>query len=178
MKLIETVSVLVVLGGCASFVPKPTQLTSAAAYRENLVLSKSLAPVEVQIESLSTAPDPAQRKAAAFRIVVFFTVHLDDHIRWVERELYPVAEKLEAGVTPLTAFLREENAIMRRRLADLAEDTKRDDIDVKIFSARAYELIGLLRGHVEAEERILLPLVAQKQTSVRIVPIVDHSEHE
>lgn len=154
----------IALPGCPTIDSKPVTLTSSGSpierlLREHADLRQRLDDGEKQLALLAAMTDRAEQRTIMQRLVVFFTVHVDDHARWEERDLYPVADKQVGGTAPFTASLREEHAVMKRWIADLTRISNADYPDTADFARRAYELVGLVRAHLEAEDRTLLPFI-------------------
>jgi hemerythrin-like domain-containing protein len=107
-----------------------------------------------------------EQGATMARVVGFLREHLIGHADWEERVLYPLVDR-EAGSGPeaFTASMRREHRIIARWTDELAGAAAHKEPDVVAFSARAYNLLGLVMAHLEEEEDVLLPVLDRTMTA-------------
>ena len=55
--------------------------------------------------------------------------------------------------------MRYEHGVVGRWIGELAQEAKRPAPDVKAFTRRTDNLLGLLEAHFEEEEHVLLPIL-------------------
>ncbi len=100
---------------------------------------------------------------------------LDEKLRtqndWEERALYPIidARTTCAGVA-MSAVMKIEHARMAQSLDVLSELARAPAPDARRFSQVFERLVGLLLGHLEVEDRALLPLLEPDPGAARGSP--------
>lgn len=129
---------------------------------EHVALVARLKEVEATIDSLVATPKKSEQRATMHRLVVFFTAHVGEHARWEEQRLYDVVDRRVGGAVRVTSALRHEHVVMSRwtdELTRLSSSEQVDDVDVRSFVRIAWQLVGVVRAHLEAEDTTILPLL-------------------
>lgn len=140
--------------------PKPTE----PLRRKHAEVREQLRQIDRWIDELHLAAGSAQ-KAIMLQIVHCFRTRVLVHAEWEERFLYPAVDRRAGGSQPFTASMRHDHTIAIHRLAEIDIESSRDNPDARWFSRRADQLLGLLLAHLDAEERILLPVLDQTMTA-------------
>ena len=97
---------------------------------------------------------------------------LEPHLAWEEASLYPEIDEL-AGTAWATRVARFEHRSLRTRIADLQRDWTRlrEITDRERHNQALADLFGLealLRAHLEAEERLLIPVLIEPHAALAI----------
>src|SRR5262245_8964752 len=152
--------------GCHLSEPKPTRLTSVTLPTERVRSEqedavKRLDAEEKTIEVLDNEPRLSEQRVLMNRLLVFFTIHVEEHGRWEERTIYDPVDRYVGGNLRFTTVLREQNDIARRWLRELERIADAVDPDVKSFVRYAHGLMALKRVHLEIDERVVLPVLGR-----------------
>jgi iron-sulfur cluster repair protein YtfE (RIC family) len=141
--------------------PKPTE----PIRRKNAEVREQLGQIDRWIDELPLADGSAQ-KAIMLQIVHSFRTRVLVHAEWEESVLYPAVDRRAGGgPLPFTASMRHDHTVAVHRLAEIDSESSRDNPDARWFARRADQLLGLLLAHLDAEERILLPVLDQAMTA-------------
>lgn len=125
-----------------------------------------LANVEKWTAQLRQQQDPDQQKATAAQILDYYRNRLIPHAQWEEAHLYPLIDKLTQTTTQnrYTDTMRHEHTIVARWIARLEAEAAKPNPDYTQFAQKADQLTGLILGHFELEDEILLPHVDKTMT--------------
>lgn len=140
--------------------PRPTEHFRS----EHLELKKHLSEVEQWVSDLQVVADASKQKDKLSKITAFFKEHIEPHAEWEERRLYPAVDKRTCTSPGFTATMRHEHKIVARWISDLQKETSAKSPDLRKFSRKADQLLGLIKAHFEEEEEILLPVLDKSMT--------------
>jgi len=149
---------------------RPTTVTSAIVPKRTLIaehatLARQVEEASEAVVAFSLVEDDAELKDRVSRLATHLGTQLSEHTRREESVVYELADQRTNGkVDSLTATLREEHRVIARWIADLGEAAHQDYVDRRDLVRRAHELIGLIRAHLEIEDRLLLPLLDRTMT--------------
>lgn len=117
------------------------------------------------IDELISALDelePISRAAVMRKVAQFFEDQILPHGEWEEGCLYPLLDQWGDLEQSPTSPLREEHRLLARYSHELSVTLAKPHLDPREFSLRAEQLVGLTLTHLEREEALLLPLLAQR----------------
>lgn len=150
-------------------------LPTAGFRAEHATLRQHLAHVRDEVGALPGEPSETQRQTAS-AVVEFLQKEIAPHGGWEERVLYPLVDRLAGGGPHrFTATMRYEHRVVARWIDALAAEAAKPTPDYRAFARRADNLLGLLEGHFEEEEQVLLPLIDRSMTRQQFEAAV--SEH-
>ena len=133
--------------------------------QEHTDITTELERASDMVESLAVASKNDQRETVS-EIVEIFTRRIAPHSELEEQVLYPVIDRHAGmGKFPFTSTMRHEHVIINRWIRELEELSKLPDVDVRVFSRRADQLLGLIYAHFEDEEEVLLQVLDVTMTS-------------
>ena len=124
---------------------------------------------------LSADTEAVQRETLA-DFLRFLEAHIGPHAAWEETHLYPIADRLVGGRESFTAALHHEHRIIRRRARALAEEAALPNPDWHTFVRHMDRLMGLLEGHFETEEEVLLPILDREMSAEQFATIIGARE--
>jgi hemerythrin-like domain-containing protein len=136
--------------------------------KEHLEMKKHLAHVEDLVGNLGRS-NPEEQKKKMMEIVSFFQVHIKPHAEWEEEKLYPAVDKRtckgsDKGSDVFTATMRHEHKIIGRWIDEIASEANSKSPNAQRFSRKTDQLLGLINGHFEEEEEVLLPILDRSMT--------------
>lgn len=134
---------------------------------EHAALLTRISAVDALASALATAGSPAERLRTMAQIFEFFQAHLLPHAVAEDAALYPVADAKAEGAHPFTASLRYEHRVISRWIDELSVLLRRSApsaADARMFARRTDALLGLVRGHFECEEEVVLGLLDRTMT--------------
>lgn len=131
---------------------------------EHVELKKHVSEVEQWVGDLYAASDASKQKDKLTKITGFFKEHIKPHAEWEEKRLYPAVDKRTCTGHTFTATMRQEHKIVGRWIGDLEQATSAKNPDLRKFARKADQLLGLIKGHFEDEEEILLPILDKSMT--------------
>ncbi|MCC6659521.1 MAG: hemerythrin domain-containing protein [Phycisphaerales bacterium] len=108
---------------------------------------------------------PEEQRRTMQRAVTFLKEHIAAHAADEERVLYPVVQRESGPGSRLTAVPIYEHRIVERLIAALDKEASQRTPDAAAFALTAHHLTGLLLGHFEIEEQVLLPVLDQTMTA-------------
>jgi iron-sulfur cluster repair protein YtfE (RIC family) len=119
----------------------------------------------IQVGKLSKQT-PEEQKASMTEIVASFTDNIHSHAKIEEQVLYPAVDQAAGSPAeyPFTATMRYEHRIIGRWITELRNHSSQPSPDIRAFTRRAENLLGLISAHLEEEEDILLPVLDSKMT--------------
>lgn len=146
--------------GDPSSSPRPTE-----AFRAHHVeILEHLGHIDAMAVGLR-AQSPEEQIATMRRVVTFLREHIAAHAADEERVLYPVVQHHAGDDNQLTTVPIYEHRIVERWIAELDQESTKQDPDAAAFALTAHQLTGLLRGHFEVEEEVLLPVLDETMTA-------------
>lgn len=151
--------------GC-SLMAALTVMATAPPRRPGTTPDSGHAELKRRVEDLTTRVrslgelSPDEQQAAMAAIAGAFDEALRTQNEWEERVLYPVIDARTAcsGVA-ISALMQIEHARMAQSLDALAELARGQAPDARRFALVFERLVGLLLGHLEVEDRALMPLL-------------------
>ncbi len=145
----------------SSTTPTSASIPTQQVRRDHEELAARLDEAERTIAALAASHDTNEQITLMHELVVLFSVHVEEQADWEERVLFPQVEQ-RAGGAAITAPFRTDHATIERWLRELVAMHDADPPDPAAFVLRSYQLLDLVRGHVEREDRALLPLLPQQ----------------
>lgn len=139
------------------------ELVTEPFRREHAVLHEHLAHVQKHVGRIPYA-GPAEQRKLMLEVLRFLRQHVLTHAHWEEQVLYPIVDRKAGNGGPFTATARHEHRIVARWLDELDQAAEPDEPDGRLFARKADQLIGLLLGHFEGEEEVLLPVLDRTMT--------------
>lgn len=133
---------------------------------EHAALLRRISAIDALVSALGASGSPAERLGTMTEIFEFFQAHLLPHADAEDQVLYPVADAKAAG-GQFTASLRHEHRVISRWIDELSVLLRRKPPtadDARMFARRTDALLGLVRGHFECEEEVVLGLLDRTMT--------------
>ena len=146
--------------GDPSSSPRPTETFRA----HHVEILEHLGHIDAMAVALRTQSSEEQI-ATMRRAVTFLQEHIATHAADEERVLYPVVQQHAGDDSQLTTVPIYEHRIVERWIAELDQESTKQDPDIAAFELTAHQLTGLLRGHFEVEEEVLLPVLDKTMTA-------------
>jgi iron-sulfur cluster repair protein YtfE (RIC family) len=137
---------------------------SAFAEREHRDLDRGLDRIHLVASEMARRPTP-ELSSLVLGVLNWLHSTLDPHIAWEEAAAYPEID-IRAGTTWATRSARLEHRQIRARIAriqrdwvslhDAAHPDGRTEAQANLFALEA-----LLRAHLDTEEELLIPVLAE-----------------
>lgn len=142
---------------------------SEAFRTEHAAVLSDIEDAEAQARTLVSAPEP-ERAERIHRIVHFFRHELLPHAQAEERVLYEVADRLVPTPPPhrWTDSLRYEHTLVHAAVGEMTmfhEHSDRSPEALARFRDRVLATLGLVRGHLGAEENVVLDALDRRMTA-------------
>jgi len=140
--------------------PRPTEAFRA----HHLEILEHLTHLDAMAAALRTQ-SPEEQIATMRRVVAFLEEHIAAHAADEERALYPVVQEHAGQGNQLTTVPIYEHRIVERWIAELDRTSTEPAPGIADFALTVHQLTGLLRGHFEVEEEVLLPVLDGTMTA-------------
>lgn len=176
MRAMLGLAILVTAAGCAATSancghepvsahnqPESTALPTDAFRRHHAEIIEHLDHIDAMAVALR-GQSPEEQRRTMRRAVTFLKEHIAAHAADEERVLYPVVRRESGPGSQLTAVPIYEHRIIERLIATLDKEASQPTPDAAAFSLTAHHLTGLLLGHFEIEEQVLLPVLDKTMT--------------
>lgn len=135
-------------------------------HREHRELAAGIARIEEAADRMepSAAPEAAQEVHA---VLQWFHRAFTQHLAWEDATVLPELDRL-TGDPGMSRLMRYEHGQLRSAFADLERAWLSlrpvpDRAALRVLRGRLYGLACAIRGHVEREEWVVLPLLEQGQ---------------
>lgn len=124
--------------------------------------------VEELTHDLASASSEEQRKIMQ-EIVLIYQNEIRHLSEWEECKLYPAVDKrASSGIAPFTSSMRCEHQIAMRWISELEIETRLRYPEERRFTQLTYQLLGLLKAHIEEEELVLLPILDKTMSAEQL----------
>ena len=144
--------------------PDPAARPTEAFRAHHAEIRVHLGHIDAMAVSLREQSPDEQRRTMR-RAVTFLKDHIASHAADEERVLYPVVQRESGAGSQLTTVPIYEHRIVERLIAALDREASQPSPDIAAFALTAHHLTGLLHGHFEVEEEVLLPVLDRTMTA-------------
>ena len=154
-----------------------TTRTTEAFRLHHAEIKEHLSHIDAMAAALA-GQSPDEQRATMKQVVTFLKEHIGPHAADEERVLYPVVERHAGTQSKLTAVPIYEHRIVERSMGALEREAGKPAPDAVVFARDAMHLMGLLHGHFEIEEQVLLPVLDQTMTPEQFTrDVADNMTH-
>ncbi len=104
--------------------------------------------------------EPAQAAAGMERVVALLEDEVRPYLEWEGSILHPIVDRFACeGPATFSAPMQYEHLVVFRWIAQIAEHVRGPGPDPRSFVRLTDRLLGLLAGHFEVEDQVLLPVL-------------------
>jgi hemerythrin-like domain-containing protein len=142
-----------------------SQVRPTEAFRvHHAEIEKHLRNVDAMVVALRWQ-SPEEQRETMRHAVTFLQEHIASHAHDEEHVLYPAVQRRAGQGSQLTVVPVYEHRIVERWIAELDQEASKSAPDPAAFALTANHLTGLLYGHFEVEEEVLLSVLDETMTA-------------